>query len=426
LDYSVGIRSQELIDVDAIIASIDPFVIGVRHHSPAMAAAMAELLDRSSATAIALELPADLQHWIAWLGHDALQSPVALSVTADGVNGALAFYPFADFSPELAAIRWAAKHSVPVIAIDLPAGVVGAPPDLDDSERIEGDDDENEATNADRGLAMPGLLRSVEAEDFDDLWDRMVEATAPGQNAEELRKAGIRLGALLRDDENRGSGVSARDLAREAHMRSAIHRMRADGHQRIVAVVGSFHAAALVEATRDVARDAKLDVTDQDVAEASESSDVPVRTREVASSLVPYRFDLLDSRSGYPAGIRDPQWQQSVYLAAGNVNEIDSALTSYAVDIARRLRERGHVVSTPDAQEAVRIARDLAVLRGLPTAARRELIEGVQTAFVHGEPLGRGRVVANAMETVLVGRVSGVLPKDAPRTGLACGRKGTR
>jgi hypothetical protein len=414
----VTVRLKQPVDVDRIVASTDPIVIGVRHHSPAMAAAMAVLLERSNPTAIALELPADLQQWIVWLGHDDLRSPVALSVTSNGIDGTLAFYPFADFSPELAAIRWAAKHNVPVFAIDLPVGVADAPPDRDNDVvvvdvdvDVDVDTDVDSVTEAPVDLVVQGLMRGLEADDFDDLWDRMVEATAPGQDPEELRRAGIRLGATLRDDETRGAGVQARDRAREAHMCSAIDRLRAEGHARIVAVVGSFHAAALVEPPISA-----------DPASKSERNSVvnePVPTREVASSLVPYRFDLLDSRSGYPAGIRDPQWQQSVFLAAGNAAEIDSALTAYTVDIARRLRERGHVVSTPDAQEAVRIARDLAILRGLPAPARRELIEGVQTAYVHGEPLGRGRIVATTMETVLVGRASGILPKGAPRTGLA-------
>ena len=31
----------------------------------------------------------------------------------------ISFYPLADFSPELVAIRWAAAHNVPVIPCDL-------------------------------------------------------------------------------------------------------------------------------------------------------------------------------------------------------------------------------------------------------------------------------------------------------------------
>jgi Family of unknown function (DUF5682)/VWA domain containing CoxE-like protein len=381
--------------VDSIIESTDPVIIGVRHHSPSMSAAIPDLLAQAKPSAIALELPSDLQHWIEWLGHEELQSPVALSVTANSTDSTnagrgLAFYPFADFSPELAAIRWARAHGVPVVAIDLPVGVVAG---------VAGagfDSTPTQPTN--QPTALERLLANHECDGFDELWDRMVEAHAPGQDAEELRRAGIRLGAILRFDEQNSGGVSARDTQREDHMCAMIERMRADGLERVVAVVGAFHAAALV---------------------SSESSGMSFETIDITSSLVPYRFDLLDSRSGYPAGIRDPQWQQSVFAAAGDAPSIDATLTNLTVDVARRLRTKGYVVSTPDAQEAVRVARDLAVLRGLPAPARRELVEGMQTAFVHGEALGRGRIVGLEMQTVLVGRTVGVLPKSAPRTGLA-------
>ncbi len=378
--------------VDSIVGSTDPFIIGVRHHSPSMSAAIPDLLERARPSAIALELPSDLQHWIEWLGHEELQSPVALSVTADGTSSGkgLAFYPFADFSPELAAIRWARTHGVPVVAIDLPVGVAETEPEFETMA---------ESVPSGQPSALERLLLNHECDGFDELWDRMVEAHAPGQNAEELRRAGLRLGALLRFDEQQSGGVLPRDTKREEHMRVVLNRMRTDGTERVVAVVGAFHAAALI----------------------GDNSEHPAtfETTEITSSLVPYRFDLLDSRSGYPAGIRDPQWQQSVFVAAGDTELIDTTLANLTVDVARRLRTKGYVVSTPDAQEAVRVARDLAKLRGLPTPARRELVEGVQTAFVHGEALGRGRVVGFEMQRVLVGKTIGVLPKDAPRTGLA-------
>jgi hypothetical protein len=388
--------------VDSIIGSRDPFIIGVRHHSPSMSAVIPDLLERAQPSAIALELPSDLQSWIEWLGHEDLQSPVALSVTADGTNPGrgLAFYPFADFSPELAAIRWARTHGVPVVAIDLPVGAAETPPESGPETIPESPETSPESTPDSQSSGLERLLANHECDGFDELWDRMVEARAPGQDAEELRRAGLRLGALLRFDEEQSGGVSARDSTREEYMRFALNRMRTDGMERVVAVVGAFHAAALVGAD-DSNQMATLETT------------------AITSSLVPYRFDLLDSRSGYPAGIRDPQWQQSVFAAAGDAELIDATLTNLAVDVARRLRTKGYVVSTPDAQEAVRVARDLAKLRGLPTPARRELVEGVQTAFVHGEALGRGRVVGLEMQHVLVGKTVGVLPKGAPRTGLA-------
>jgi Family of unknown function (DUF5682)/VWA domain containing CoxE-like protein len=517
VDPSDDELGQELLE--QLCSATDPVLIGVRHHSPSLAAAMPLLLDAAKPSVIALELPADLGHWIPWLGHPDLVAPVALSVTGNrserGADPLLAFYPFADFSPELAAIRWARLNDVPVVAIDLPVSDRTANDDSDDSEIdsesvTDGPTDGQDAAGSSQEsrfnrmarFRLQALLASVEAEGdgqgFDELWDRLVEAGAPirlagrvkhqpmgleakrswgpsafdagapGGDVEQLRRAGLRLGAILRDDAVASGGVETSDLRREEHMRTCLSRLRVEGHTSIVAVVGSFHCAALVTdasnsagptpipglaeqpidrqdgsgepaangdpilsgaehtpensgvASKDLPSAADEPPADpEETAEETLTNEALSAVKHSGSSLVPYRFDLLDSRSGYPAGIRDPQWQQTVYLANGRAEAIDSSLNDFVVQIARDLRGRGYTVSTPDATEAVRIARDLAVLRGLPAPARRELVEGVTATFVHGEATGRGRVVAGAMQRVLIGRTIGVLPIGAPRTGLA-------
>src|SRR5262249_40386156 len=87
-------------------------------------------------------------------------------------------------------------------------------------------------------------------------------------------------------------------------------------------------------------------------------------------------------------------------------------------EITRAIRARGLVASVPDAYAAAEIADSLAKLRRLPAPGRRELVEAVQTSLAHGELLGRGRVVARAMEHVLVGRRRGALAPAPPRSGL--------
>ena len=110
---------------EAVLAQLaqcrQPFLIGVRHHSAAMAKVIPQLLDQFAPEIILLELPPEFSEWIPWLAHPETQAPVALSgCDLDGRQ--LSFYPFADFSPELAAIRWAAQNDVPVEAFDLPVG----------------------------------------------------------------------------------------------------------------------------------------------------------------------------------------------------------------------------------------------------------------------------------------------------------------
>ncbi|UGQ14645.1 DUF5682 family protein [Yinghuangia sp. ASG 101] len=372
--------------VEHLAAADRPHLIGVRHHAPSLAAAIPGLLDAARPDVLLVELPADLQDWIPWLAHEETRAPVALA--GSGAHG-LGFYPFADFSPELAAVRWASRHQVPVVACDLPLthrGWAAAPPDTAPPTRRPG----------------PGLHdllgRTLSGRAGDDLWDRLVEASAPGSTPEALRRAALMVGWALRRDAELGGGVDHTDLVREAWMRRALREATADG-SRAVAVVGAFHTPALL--------------ADDDGTPLPDADGPPVVT-----SLVPYTYALLDERSGYPAGIRDPEWQHEVHTAAGDPAALDDTLTRAATRICVELRGQGHPSGPADAREIVRVAGDLARLRGLPAAGRGELLEAVGTVLTHGESLGRGRAVARALERVLVGNRVGRRAPDTPRSGL--------
>ncbi|ROO89650.1 VWA domain containing CoxE-like protein [Actinocorallia herbida] len=365
-----------------------PYLLGVRHHSPALAAVIPALLDAAAPDVVCVELPADFQRWLPHLAAPGTVAPVALAGAQ--AEGGLGFYPFADFSPELAALRWARDHDVPVLCCDLPLGDPGWSADEDHgspSARVYAD----------------ALQASATGREGDDLWDRSVEVRAPGCAPEEVRRAALSVGWALRTDSEAG-GVGAVNLAREAHMRAVLRHAASDG-RRAVAVVGSFHAAALTEEA------CAEDTTTYDPAkEAGEGTAV--------TSLVPYAFDLLDSRSGYPAGIRDPRWQQSVFRAGGDPGALHEAAARAITDVCRALRGAGHTAGTGEAAETLRVAGDLASLRGLPAPGRGELVEGVTTVLGQGETLGRGRALAKALETVLVGTDRGRTAPGTPRSGL--------
>lgn len=131
-----------------------------------------------------------------------------------------------------------------------------------------------------------------------------------------------------------------------------------------------------------------------------------------------YSHDLLDSRSGYPAGIRDPLWQQAVFEAGGDPERLREAAAAALTRLCRELRRAGHTAGTGEAAETLRLACDLAVLRGLPAPGRGELLEAVTTVLGQGEPLGRGRALARALEAVFVGTGRGRTTPHAPRSGL--------
>jgi len=74
-----------------------PLLIGVRHHSAALARVMPRLLADAKPRAILLEMPPDFAPWLAYLGQDDLEAPVALAACHEA--RLVSFYPLADFFP---------------------------------------------------------------------------------------------------------------------------------------------------------------------------------------------------------------------------------------------------------------------------------------------------------------------------------------
>ncbi|WP_405482673.1 vWA domain-containing protein [Streptomyces sp. NBC_00009] len=411
--------------IDALTDPGGPYLIGVRHHAPSLAAVVPRLLDEAAPDVLLVELPAETQELLPWLAHEETVAPVALAAVLDGAaESGPAFYPFADFSPELAALRWAARNGVPVVACDLPlAERAWREPRVTRPA-------EQASAPAGRRLSLHDAVRGrLTGRDGDDLWDRLVEAPAPGATPQALRRAALLTGWALRRDAQDGPGVDPLDLTRERWMRARL-REAARGGRRVAAVIGAFHAPALsAGAVRDEAQGEPL---------AGVSAGTPAESpatgpgaeppaAQVASSaaptcavsLIPYTYALLDARSGYPAGIRDPEWQHQVLESAGDPAAVGETALRCAVRVTGELRAEGHPSGPADAREIRRVAGDLASLRGLPAPGRSEFAEAVQTVLAQGEPLGRGRAVARALERVLVGERTGRPAPGAPRGGLA-------
>lgn len=411
-----------------------PFLIGVRHHAPSLAAALPALLDAADPDVLLVELPAEFQPWLGWLAHEETEAPVALAAVPAAGPGAVpagergpAFYPFADFSPELVALRWAARNGVPAVACDLP---------LADRAWAEGRDGAPIPVPGAASAPVPGeghglsaALRSrLTGREGEDLWDRLVEAQAPGSTPEALRRAALLTGWALRHEAEARGGVHGTDLVREACMRGHVAKALANGRRPAV-VVGAFHTPALLRSG------AGADGTACTAVAAEEAgSPVPSSVPELSAgghadgvagaaactvSLIPYTYPLLDSRSGYPAGIRDPEWQHTVLEAAGDPAAVHEVLVRTAVRLCAALREQGHPYGPADGREIVRVAGDLARLRDLPAPGRGELLEAVQTVLGRGETYGTGRAVAQALERVLVGARTGRPAPAAPRSGLS-------
>ncbi len=188
---------------------------------------MPKLLADFRPKAVLVEMPPDFQPWLEYLGKGDLEAPVALAACDE--TRLISFYPLADFSPELAAIRWAASQNVPVIPCDLGLWATSRLDRL-----YPGREDD-----PDGPTALGTLLNRFAARDSGELWEKLVETPASQSPPEAIRRAALFFGWMVRHSSN---GPSVADAHREAAMRAVV----AAAPERSVAVVGSFHAAALL------------------------------------------------------------------------------------------------------------------------------------------------------------------------------------
>ena len=85
----------------------DVAILGVRHHGPGSARLVRRALDALRPSAVLVEGPPEAVDLLGLAAHADMQPPVALLVYDPETPSDAAFYPFASFSPEWVAVRWA-------------------------------------------------------------------------------------------------------------------------------------------------------------------------------------------------------------------------------------------------------------------------------------------------------------------------------
>jgi hypothetical protein len=98
-----------------------PTLYGIRHHGPGSARSLRDALIELSPDVVLIEGPPEADGLVELAGDPEMQPPVALLAYVPGEPGSAAFWPFAEFSPEWQAMKYALDAGVPVRFCDLPA-----------------------------------------------------------------------------------------------------------------------------------------------------------------------------------------------------------------------------------------------------------------------------------------------------------------
>ena len=381
------------------MADSNVHIFGIRHHGPGGARSLLRALEALRPDCVLIEGPADAQEAITLAANAAMTPPVALLVYVPDEPRKSAFYPFAEFSPEWVAMRWALASKADVRFMDLPQAHRLA--DEPAAGELQSDVAETDIPFGALLLRRDPLLHLARAAGFGDSerwWDHLVE-TRTGGDAElfdAIREAMTALRDELSAEET--TLEDQWDDRREAFMRRTLRGAMKEPFERIAVVCGAWHAPAL----------------DPDRMPSVKHDDALLKGLakvKTAVAWTPWTYGRLAADSGYGAGVVSPAWYELLWREPDHDGR---AATKWMTSVARLMREQDLDASSASVIEAVRLADALAAMRGRPQAGLDELDEAALTVVCNGNDAPMSLI----RRKLVIGEKLGAVPADAPAPPL--------
>ncbi len=358
---------------------------GVRHLSPACAFYVWEFLDRTKPKAVLIEGPSDLSGLIDGLCDHKVKLPAAVLAYTTEAPVRTVMYPMAEFSPEYQAMVWAKKNGVPVEFCDLPSGSLLY---RDEKSGEETEDEPKEEIPHEKSVYEK--VEEITGLDTDTFWEYRFEHA---QNYDEFMAAAEEYGKSIREF----SESDEHNELREAYMRRRIAETEEKFGSAAV-ITGAFHTAGIKNIPFSD-KDRKL--TDK------------LKTVESKSTLMPYSYYRLSSRSGYGAGSRAPGYYEMLWR-----NRLSSTPENTAPEYLSRLaayqRKNGYTASSAEVIEAMRLAETLAAMRSGRLPSMSDLRDAAVTCIGHGS-FGE---ISLACADIEIGTKIGELPEGTVCTSV--------
>jgi hypothetical protein len=371
--------------------------MGIRHHGPGSARSVLAELDRVQPAIVLIEGPADADAVLGLAADPDMTPPVALLAYDPATPRISAFWPYAAFSPEWQALRWAAAHDVPVRFCDLPSGafLVSADAPTADADALPDDDEDDRPDPASERLRGDPIGLLAAAAGYDDperWWDDVIESRLDGRPPFAALTEAM---AELREHVAAAPPAERlREERREAQMRQVLRAALKQTDGPVAVVCGAWHAPALSGPLPPASADAAV------------LRGLP--RRRTTLTWVPWTHSRLAAASGYGAGVTSPGWYHHLFTAP------DHVITRWLTKVAGVLRKHDLPVSSAHVIEAVRLAETLAALRGRPLAGLVEVTEATQSVLCEGDETA----VAYVQHDLVVGELLGAVPERAPSVPL--------
>ncbi len=362
---------------------------GIRHHGPGSARSLLRALESAPPDCLLIEAPADAESLISTLTkadwgletpaevspnpespiepRQSLTAPVAILLYNPKDISQASYFPFASFSPEWTAIRFAAERGIPLRFIDLPMSMNFA---LDAAEKEKTQiafDNPEKLTEEERLLRQDPMAMMAKLAGYSDSerwWEVMFEST---ENPSNVFVGLLEMTTALREA---GREETPRTLLREAHMRQCIRQAEKEGFQNIAVVCGAWHLPALH----------RPDTNPRFKSWAADAALLKgIKKVTTLATWIPWSYDRLTFNSGYGAGVISPAWYELLFA------DPSAAATHWMVRVARLFREEDLDASSAHVIEAIRLAETLATMRGLALPGIGELREAAVVTICEGD-----------------------------------------
>lgn len=402
------LRGEKLPEVIPFDWDAKVLYVPVRHHSPVCAWHLEKIIARYRPDCILVEGPENANDLVELLTDPETEAPVALyyacrdegKYLSDGEEPGMwrCYYPFLDVSPELVALRAAARLGIPGKFIDLSFGEILLATKADRGLRTA---EEKLSYASDRYLSQSRfqklLCEKAGVRDFEEFWEKYFEIGGMALSSEDFVNLMHTYCQLARRDtpmvELREDGC----LAREAHMARRIREAMKE-YRRILVVAGGFHISGLI-------------------APVAEPPEVKKRPRLV-QSVYPMRYSMeaADALNGYASGMPMPGFYDCIWQQLhGEKPEQawQTVVLDHLVRTGRRLRSQGENISACDETCALSQALGLAALRDKRQPGLYELQDAVLSSFVKGEADLSGLEPMRILRKLATGHKLGVLASTA-------------
>ncbi len=394
------LRSQEMAEI---------ILLPVRHHSPACALHVSRMIESLRPCAILVEGPENAGALIPVMVHGETKAPFAIYYSYHDASGKLSeekehykcYYPFLDYSPELAALREGARLGIETAFIDLPYGDILAA--SQEGKGLLKKEEEKNNYNDDYLLSrndyLNRLCEKTGLRSFDEFWEKYFELGGMKRESAKWFEDLLTYCALARENTAQEALGEEGCLAREAYMAERIAgkaREAASQDGVVLVVTGGFHTPGLKrllegEGSAEISRGDNV----PGKAKAGQSDALPktscsplgrVPLKDQGVYLMPYSMEAADALNGYASGMPFPGFYQKIWEG---MKETDAPYGGAVLDMivasGKETRRKEGYLSTYDEICACAMARGLADLRGKPEPGAYELLDAVLTSFVKGE-----------------------------------------